>query len=278
MFKKTCIDTPTGAALAKAQNAIAEREKTARLIDETHAAIERSKNEFQEALARFAEQQAAAALAPDEGMAGAIDQDAQQRVSQVRLRIEALGARVRGLENRLHASEDSLLQAEDDLAAARAAWRKVRVADFVEEYEQAVKVLAGVLHRGLALAAALGATTLGQRLRSTNLPDLQPDAAMDRQAVKLMVREHPVWRDISDAVAVFEAHVGPRQAAEQLARLTSPIRERKTQDAQREAERQAQTQPPPADYVRPVEPPEPDMIPQGSAAGPGIGEFRTTKI
>jgi len=286
MFKKSPIDEPTNAALATARNVIAEREKTARLIDETHAAIERSQDQLQAALARLGEEEATAALAEGEA-ASSIDRGAQREVSEIKLRIEALEARARGLENRLHVSEDSLLHAEDDLAAARAAWRKVRVADFVEEYEQAVKVLAGVLHRGLALAAAVGATMLGQRLRSVDLPDLQPDSSDSKQALKLVLRrndggkmtEYPAWRDVSEALAVFDSHIGPRQLAETLERLTRGIHERKTQDAQHEAERQAQTQPPPADYVRPAEPePDVDLVPQGSTSGPFIRQHHSTKI
>ena len=86
---------------------------------------------------------------------------------------------------------------------------------------------------------------LGQRLRSVSLPDLQPDSPADKQAVKLVLRrndgggvaEHPAWRDISEALATFDAHVGPRQAAEQLGRLAQPIRARKQEEARRAAER-----------------------------------------
>jgi hypothetical protein len=277
MFRKNCVDGPTSAALAKAKNAINEREKIARLIDVSHVAIERSKDQLQEALGRLGDEEASVALAEGEA-AGSIDRVAQRQVCDLKLQLEALQARAGALEKRLAATEPALLEAEDELAAARVVWRKDCVALFVTEYEAALQILAVTLHKGLALSAALGAHQLGQKLRALHLPDLQPDAATDKQAVKLMVREHPVWRDIGDAREVYENHVAPRQFAETLERLTRGIRERKTQEAQREAERQAQTQPPPAAYVRPVEPPPQDLIPLGSARGPTVCSHRTTSL
>jgi uncharacterized protein YukE len=286
MFGKSVIDQATSAALAKAKSAINEREKIARLIDESHVAIQRSKEQLQEALAALGEVSAAAALAAEGQAPSSTERAAQEQISEIKLRIDVLQARAGALEGRLHATDDALVLVEDELGAARQAWRRDRVAAFSEQYEQGVKAFANILHAGLALAAALGAQHLGQKLRAVILPDLTPDSPIDRQAVKLFLRrndgggmtEYPAWRDISAAAAVFEAHVGPRQAAEQLARLTSPIRVGKNEAAQREAERQAQTQPPPADYVRPVEPAEPDTIPQGSAAGPTICPHRVTHL
>jgi uncharacterized protein YukE len=281
--KKNPISGPLSVALERARAALTEREKIARLIDETHSTIQRAHDQLQAALRLLGQEEAALVLG--DGEAAAIDRVAQRQVCDLKLQLEALQARAGALEGRLRATDDALVEVEDELAAARQAWRRDRVAAFSEQYEQGVKAFANILHAGLALAAALGAQHLGQKLRAVILPDLAPDSPIDRQAVKFFLRrndgggmtEYPAWRDISEAVAIFDAHVGPRQAAEQLARLTSPIRQRKTQDAQREAERQAQQPPPPP--VRRAEPEsDVDLIPQGSAGGPFIRGHHVSKL
>lgn len=269
MFKKNNTDGEIGAALARVDEVLDERQKVHAAIAKTADDIKVTEAELQRALERLAAEEATLALAED-AAAHQRQAHAQRDVQNLRLRVEAQQARLRGLDRKVIENEDRIRAANDGLVVARDSWVRTRVAEFRTEYLRAVSGFAAVLRKGAALGDALGVNDLSAAMRQARLYDpanlsfsmIDMEPMRTNEAAGLM-EHYPVWEDDPAAKSVHDALVHVKTAADRIQRIDDQIRRRREEAASAEQRRRAATESRPTTVAYEVYyPPEYSPVPR----------------
>lgn len=262
--KKNQIDEAIVAAMARAEDVLAERGRIEGIIAKTADDMKKTEAELEHALERLAVEEAAMALSGDDH-----ETAAQRSVQSLRMRLEGQQARLRGLKRKMIENEDVVREANDVLTAARDAWMRARAAEFSVEYKEAVANMAAILRTGAAIGDALGASDISSAMRGAKLydPENLSYSMIDMEpmhtdpATGMMVL-YPVWEDDPAATAAYNALVSVRLASEKLDGIAREIRQRREASAREEQRRRSEAEPNPTTVTYEVNyPPEYSAVP-----------------
>jgi uncharacterized protein YukE len=243
--KKNQIDEAIVAAMARAEDVLAERSRIEGITAKTADDMKKTEAELEHALERLAVEEAAMALSGDDH-----ETAAQRSVQSLRMRLEGQQARLRGLNRKMIENEDVVREANNVLTSARDAWMRARAAEFSVEYKEAVANMAAVLRTGAAIGDALGAEDISCAMRGAKFydPENLSYSMIDMEpmhtdpATGMMVR-YPVWEDDPAASAVYNALVSVRLASEKLDGIAREIRHRRETAAREEQRRRFEAKP-----------------------------------
>lgn len=243
--KKDPIRDAVEEKVRNAKGILDERGKIRVAIERTKSQIAADKADVEAARKIVAAEEADVALrAADEALGKQpvrTEGRARPRLDELRRNQERSEILATGIQARLVQTDEPLLRAEEELGIARAAWKSELVEQFSVEFEKAAGIFQKTLLKGAALAAAIGASAIGNALEQIEVRSFDGKRRLiDLRPVKLNKGQwptYPAWRNDSAAVAVHDAYAEPLALATAIAKESAPLHARLNAERAVEADR-----------------------------------------